>query len=175
MRSFGVRATTSNCSNSYGPWQHVEKFVPRQVTNVLDGVPPQVYGTGANVRDWIHVDDHNAAVWAVLDRGRLGETYLIGADGEASNLEVVRTLLELAGQSPDAFQLVPDRPGHDLRYAIDASALRDELGWRPQHTDLRAGLAATLQWYREHEAWWRPRKAAVEQRYAASAARRAER
>ncbi|WP_255472226.1 dTDP-glucose 4,6-dehydratase [Quadrisphaera setariae] len=165
-RSFGIEATISNCSNNYGPWQHVEKFIPRQITNILDGVRPKVYGAGTNVRDWIHVDDHNRAVWAVLGRGRTGETYLIGADGEANNLRVVRALLEIAGQDADAYDLVADRPGHDLRYAIDASLLRDELGWRPLHSDLESGLKATFDWYRDNEAWWRPRKAATEAKYA---------
>ncbi|MFD6178179.1 dTDP-glucose 4,6-dehydratase, partial [Isoptericola sp. NPDC060282] len=121
VRSFGVEATISNCSNNYGPNQHVEKFIPRQVTNLIDGVRPRVYGAGANVRDWIHVADHNAAVWAIVDRGRIGETYLIGADGETSNLQVVRTLNELFGRDADDFDHVTDRAGHDLRYAIDAT------------------------------------------------------
>ena len=166
VRSFGVAATISNCSNNYGPYQHVEKFIPRQVTNILDGVRPKLYGTGQNVRDWIHVDDHNAAVWEILTRGRTGETYLIGADGEVDNKTVVETLLELMGQSPDAYDLVSDRPGHDLRYAIDATRLRDELGWTPRFTSFRDGLAATVDWYRANEAWWRPQKDATEARYA---------
>jgi len=166
VRSFGVEATISNCSNNYGPYQHVEKFIPRQVTGLLDGTRPRLYGTGENVRDWIHVEDHNRAVWEILTRGRAGTTYLIGADGETSNLEVVRTLLELFGRDPDDFDHVTDRPGHDLRYAIDASLLRSELGWRPRFTDLAAGLAATVEWYRDNEAWWRPAKAATEARYA---------
>ncbi|MDN4483390.1 dTDP-glucose 4,6-dehydratase [Demequina lignilytica] len=165
VRSFGVDATLSNCSNNYGPFQHVEKLIPRQITNVLDGVRPRVYGEGRNVRDWIHVDDHNAAVWSILERGRIGETYLIGADGEADNRTVVSTILELMGQDPDAYDRVPDRPGHDLRYAIDASRLREELGWEPRHADLRAGLAATIDWYRENEPWWRPQKLETELRY----------
>ena len=168
VRSFGLRATISNCSNNYGPYQHVEKFIPRQVTNLIDGVRPRLYGEGLNVRDWIHVEDHNTAVWAVIDRGQVGETYLIGADGETSNLEVVRTLLEIFGRDADDFDHVVDRPGHDLRYAIDASRLRDELGWTPRYTDFAAGLAATVDWYRTHEDWWRPAKAAVEAKYAAS-------
>ncbi|MEN5075654.1 dTDP-glucose 4,6-dehydratase [Isoptericola cucumis] len=168
VRSFGLRATISNCSNNYGPYQHVEKFIPRQVTNLIDGVRPRLYGEGLNVRDWIHVEDHNTAVWAVIDRGQVGETYLIGADGETSNLEVVRTLLEIFGRDADDFDHVVDRPGHDLRYAIDASRLRDELGWTPRYTDFAAGLAATVDWYRDHEDWWRPAKAAVEAKYAAS-------
>lgn len=165
VRSFGVAATISNCSNNYGPYQHVEKFIPRQITNVLDGVRPKLYGAGLNVRDWIHVDDHNSAVWAVIDRGAIGETYLIGADGEVSNLTVVRTILELMGEDPDGFDHVTDRPGHDLRYAIDASRLRDELGWTPHYGDFGSGLAATIDWYRENEAWWRPAKLATELKY----------
>jgi dTDP-glucose 4,6-dehydratase len=165
VRSFGVRATISNCSNNYGPYQHVEKFIPRQITNVLDGVRPKLYGTGANVRDWIHVEDHNAAVWAIVERGQIGETYLIGADGECDNRTVVETILELMGHERDAYDLVSDRPGHDLRYAIDASRLRDELGWAPRYRDFRSGLAATIDWYRDNEAWWRPSKSATEDRY----------
>ena len=165
-RSFGVRATISNCSNNYGPFQHVEKFIPRQVTNVLDGVRPRLYGTGANIRDWIHVDDHNRAVLAVLEAGRVGETYLIGAGCERSNRSVLATVLQLMGQPADAFDQVPDRPGHDLRYAIDASRLRSELGWAPVHSDFESGLAETIRWYRDNQAWWRPAKAATEARYA---------
>ncbi|ASR56435.1 dTDP-glucose 4,6-dehydratase [Cellulomonas sp. PSBB021] len=166
VRSFGVRATISNCSNNYGPFQHVEKFIPRQVTNLIDGVRPKLYGAGANVRDWIHVEDHNAAVWRVLADGRIGQTYLIGADGERSNLEVVRTLLEIFGRDADDFDHVSDRPGHDLRYAIDSTLLRTELDWSPRYTDFRSGLEATVAWYREHEDWWRPAKARVEAAYA---------
>jgi dTDP-glucose 4,6-dehydratase len=167
VRSFGIHATISNCSNNYGPYQHVEKFIPRQITNVLSGLRPKLYGTGENVRDWIHVDDHNSAVHAIIERGRSGETYLIGADGEKSNREVLSIVLELLGQPADAFDHVPDRAGHDLRYAIDASKLRDELGWKPQYTDFRDGLAATVDWYRDNEAWWRPLKEQVEATYTA--------
>ncbi|MFK5690582.1 dTDP-glucose 4,6-dehydratase [Ornithinimicrobium sp. LYQ92] len=167
VRSFGVRATISNCSNNYGPWQHVEKFIPRQITNLLAGGRVKLYGSGENVRDWIHAEDHSSAVLAILDRGRIGETYLIGADGERSNLDVVRTLLTLLGHQADDFDHVTDRPGHDLRYAIDSGKLRDELGWRPAHRDLHEGLAATIDWYREHRLWWEPKKATVETAYAA--------
>ncbi|MET7135758.1 dTDP-glucose 4,6-dehydratase [Cellulosimicrobium sp. MI9406] len=166
-RSFGVEATISNCSNNYGPYQHIEKFIPRQITNLVDGIRPRLYGAGLNVRDWIHVEDHNAAVWAIIDKGRTGETYLIGADGEKSNLEVVQTLLEIFGRPVDDFDHVTDRPGHDLRYAIDAEKLRSELGWEPRYTDFRTGLEATVRWYQENEAWWRPAKEAVEAKYAA--------
>ncbi|GEA85961.1 dTDP-glucose 4,6-dehydratase [Cellulomonas sp. A375-1] len=167
VRSFGVQATISNCSNNYGPYQHVEKFIPRQVTNLIDGVRPKLYGAGANVRDWIHVEDHNTAVWRILEAGRVGQTYLIGADGERSNLEVVRTLLELFDRAPDDFDHVTDRAGHDLRYAIDSTLLRAELGWAPRFTDFRSGLEATVDWYRGNEDWWRPAKARVEAAYAA--------
>jgi len=125
-----------------------------------------LYGAGQNVRDWIHVDDHNAAVWAIIDRGRAGETYLIGADGERSNHDVLTLLLELMGQPGDAYDQVTDRAGHDLRYAIDASALRSELGWTPAYTDLRAGLAQTIAWYEQHRDWWQAHKDQTEARYA---------
>jgi dTDP-glucose 4,6-dehydratase len=166
IRSYGVRATLSNCSNNFGPWQHVEKFIPRQITNILDGRPPVVYGSGANVRDWIHVDDHSAALWRILEAGRLGETYLVGAETERSNLEVVATLLRLTGRDPDDLVMVADRPGHDLRYAIDPTRIRTELGWSPRYGDFESGVAATIEWYRDHEHWWRRDKAAVEAAYA---------
>ncbi|MBV0916130.1 dTDP-glucose 4,6-dehydratase [Mycobacteroides chelonae] len=166
MRSFGVRATISNCSNNYGPYQHVEKFIPRQITNILTGRRPRLYGAGANVRDWIHVDDHNSAVWRIIEDGAIGRTYLIGADGERDNLSVLRTILELMGKSPDDFDHVTDRAGHDLRYAIDPTPLRDELGWKPKHLDFTSGLAETISWYQDNEDWWRPIKDGVEARYA---------
>lgn len=166
-RTYGVRVTISNCSNNYGPYQHIEKFIPRQITNILCGIRPKLYGDGGNVRDWIHVEDHSSAVWEILTRGRTGETYLIGADGERSNHAVLQEILRIMGQPEDAFDRVRDRPGHDRRYAIDASKLRDELGWAPRHTDFSQGLEETIAWYREHEAWWRPAKEAVEARYAA--------
>lgn len=166
VRSFGVQATISNCSNNYGPYQHVEKFIPRQITNVIDGVRPKLYGTGENVRDWIHVEDHNSAVWTIIEKGRIGETYLIGADGEENNKTVVELILELMGQPRDAYDHVNDRPGHDLRYAIDATRLREELGWRPRYGSFRDGLAATIEWYRANEPWWRPQKDATEAKYA---------
>lgn len=168
VRSFGVRATISNCSNNYGPYQHVEKFIPRQITNVIDGVRPKLYGAGENVRDWIHVDDHNSGVWAIIDRGVIGETYLIGADGEKNNLAVVELILQAFGKDADEFDHVTDRPGHDLRYAIDSTRLRTELGWAPTYTDFESGLAATVQWYRDNEAWWRPQKAETESKYAST-------
>lgn len=165
-RSFGLKATISNCSNNYGPFQHIEKFIPRQITNVLAGIRPKLYGEGKNVRDWIHTNDHSSAVWTILEKGRFGETYLIGADGEENNKAVVELILELMGQSKDAYDHVVDRPGHDLRYAIDATKLRDELGWTPEFTNFHAGLTDTIKWYIENENWWRAEKAEVEAFYA---------
>ena len=166
VRSFGVEATLSNCSNNYGPYQHVEKFIPRQITNILDGDRPKLYGVGSNVRDWIHVDDHNAAVLLIITEGKIGETYLIGADGERNNREVVESILELLGQPRDAYDHVTDRAGHDLRYSIDSTKLRLELGWRPIFFDFKAGLAATIEWYQANEEWWRPQKSQTEASYA---------
>ena len=154
----------SNCSNNYGPYQHIEKFIPRQITNLLTGRPAKLYGTGEQVRDWIHVDDHNDAVLAILERGRIGETYNIGADGEHSNKDVIELICELMGGT---YEHVADRPGHDQRYAMDATKLTEELEWKPRYTDLREGLEQTITWYRENEAWWRDAKDAVEQGYAA--------
>ncbi len=167
VRTYGVRATISNCSNNYGPYQHIEKFIPRQITNILDGRRPKLYGNGANVRDWIHTEDHSRAVWDILTKGRIGETYLIGANGERDNLHVLQEILKAMGQPEDAFDWVKDRPGHDRRYAIDPTKLEVELGWRPIHTDFSEGLSETIQWYKDHESWWRPAKEATENKYAA--------
>ena len=167
VRTFGLRATISNCSNNYGPYQHVEKFIPRQITNLIDGVRPKLYGDGRNVRDWIHTEDHSSAVWCILTKGMVGETYLIGADGELDNITVLREILRAFGRSEDDFDWVRDRPGHDRRYAIDSSKFRRELGWEPAHTDFAAGLAETIRWYRENESWWRPAKEVTEARYRA--------
>lgn len=166
VRSFGVRATLSGCSNNYGPRQHVEKFIPRQITNLLEGRRAKLYGDGLHVRDWIHVDDHSSAVLRILEAGRTGETYLVGADTERSNREVLATICGLMQHSPDDYDRVRDRAGHDRRYAIDAAKIRDELGWRPAHTDFEAGLAATIDWYRDHEEWWRHQKGPTEELYA---------
>ncbi len=163
-RTYGLRATISNCSNNYGPFQHVEKFIPRQITNIIDGVRPKLYGKGENVRDWIHTEDHSSAVWDILTKGRMGETYLIGANGEKNNITVLRMILEAMGRDPEDFDWVADRPGHDRRYAIDSTKLQRELGWRPAHTDFAGGLKQTIDWYVENESWWRPAKEATEAR-----------
>ena len=165
-RTYGVAATISNCSNNYGPRQHIEKFIPRQITNILCGIRPKLYGDGKNVRDWIHTEDHSSAVWEVLTRGRVGETYLIGADGERSNIDVLRAILSEMGKEADDFDWVRDRPGHDRRYAIDSTKLRRELGWQPIHTDFAQGLRQTIEWYRSNQQWWQGAKEATEAKYA---------
>ncbi|CCG90598.1 dTDP-glucose 4,6-dehydratase [Pediococcus pentosaceus] len=166
VRSFGLKATISNCSNNYGPYQHIEKFIPRQITNILSGIKPKLYGTGKNVRDWIHTNDHSRAVWTILTKGKIGETYLIGADGEKNNKEVLELILQEMGQPKDAYEMVKDRPGHDLRYAIDSSKLRSELGWEPKFTNFEDGLQDTINWYKDNESWWKDEKAEVEAKYA---------
>jgi dTDP-glucose 4,6-dehydratase len=166
-RSFGVPFTISNCSNNYGPYQHVEKVIPRQITNILSGVKPRLYGEGKNVRDWLHVDDHADAIWAILERGKIGETYLVGATGEKNNKELFELILELMGKPRNWYDHVADRAGHDMRYAIDWTKLRTELGWEPRYSgDLREGLQQTIDWYRAHEAWWKPLKQQTEAKYA---------
>lgn len=165
-RTYGVHATISNCSNNYGPRQHIEKFIPRQITNILCGIRPKLYGDGLNVRDWIHTEDHSSAVWAILTKGRIGETYLIGADGEKNNIDVLHAILKGMGKVEDDFDWVKDRPGHDRRYAIDSTKLRTELGWMPKHTDFDQGLADTIKWYEDNRGWWEAEKEATEAKYA---------
>jgi dTDP-glucose 4,6-dehydratase len=165
VRSFGLQATISNCSNNYGPYQHVEKFIPRQITEILEGRRPRLYGTGQQVRDWIHTEDHSSAVLLICEKGEIGETYLVGADGEKNNISVVREILKAMGRDENDFEHVNDRPGHDLRYAIDSSKLRAKLGWAPKYTDFAAGLKDTIKWYTDNQDWWKPYKAATEAKY----------
>lgn len=165
VRSFGLKATISNCSNNYGPYQHIEKFIPRQITNIISGIRPKLYGSGKNVRDWIHTSDHSRAVWDVLTKGKIGETYLIGADGEKSNRDVLELILKLMGRPIDDYDYVRDRKGHDLRYAIDASKIKNELGWKPEVIDFNYGLQKTIDWYKKNEKWWKHQKKEVEYRY----------
>lgn len=165
VRSFGIHATISNCSNNYGPRQHVEKVIPRQITNILSGEKLKLYGSGENVRDWIHVDDHNSAVIMIMEKGKSGETYLIGANGEKNNKQVFEMILEQMGRDSSWLEHVNDRPGHDLRYAIDNSKLISELGWEPKYTDFEEGLRNTIKWYKNNEAWWKPQKEETEAKY----------
>ncbi len=170
-RSHGVQATISNCANNFGPRQHVEKFIARQITNILTGEKPRLYGEGKNVRDWTFVDDHNSAVHAIISRGRIGETYLISADNDQyDNKAMIEMILELMGKDKNDYVQVTDRAGHDLRYAIDATKLKTELGWKPIYGEkhLRDGIQATIDWYRQNEDWWQPQKAEVESKYTAS-------
>jgi dTDP-glucose 4,6-dehydratase len=168
VRSFGVAATLSNCANNFGPYQHVEKFIPRQVTNILEGQAPVLYGEGENVREWTHVDDHNDAVHLILEKGRLGETYLIGSGHELANKQVMESILTLMDKPRDGFKQVPDRAGHDLRYAIDSTKIREELGWVPRYNDFESSLGETISWYRTNVDWWTKQKAKAEARYRAA-------
>jgi dTDP-glucose 4,6-dehydratase len=162
--TYGLPIVLTNCSNNYGPWQFPEKLIPLTILNALEGKPLPVYGTGGNVRDWLHVGDHAAALWCVLRSGRLGESYNIGGGEERANIELVRLLCailddEVADSShrPHArlIHFVEDRPGHDWRYAMDDGKLRRELGWRPSET-LETGLRKTVRWYLDNRAWWEP-------------------
>ncbi|MBN2884963.1 dTDP-glucose 4,6-dehydratase [Patescibacteria group bacterium] len=147
--------TISNCSNNYGPYQYPEKLIPLFITNLIDNKAVPVYGQGINVRDWIHVDDHNRGIDLILSKGRLGETYCLGGDSEQSNLQITKNILSLMDKSEKMIEYVGDRPGHDLRYAIDFSKAKKELGWEPQ-INFADGLAQTVAWYRNNESWWRP-------------------
>ena len=147
VRSFGLLATISNCSNNYGLRQHEEKLIPRTILLAASGIKPKIYGLGANVRDWIHVDDHCDGIWSVIDRGQLGETYLLGSNCERTNLQVVKSVLGVLGLDQNFIEYVPDRPGHDKRYAIDASATYSELGWVPRKPVLEESLPQLVEYY----------------------------
>lgn len=147
VRSFDLQATISNCSNNYGPFQHEEKFIPRTILLAANGVRPKIYGNGLNIRDWIHVDDHSDGIWAVLEHGQIGQTYLLGADGERSNLEVAQSVLRIMGLAPDFIDFIPDRPGHDARYALDTSRTSSELGWKPSSVSFEEGLVDVVRHY----------------------------
>jgi dTDP-glucose 4,6-dehydratase len=143
----------TRASNNYGPYQFPEKLIPLMITNALGDLPLPVYGDGLNVRDWIHVEDHCRAVLDVLERGREGEVYNVGAENERPNIEIVRLILARLGKPESLIRFVEDRPGHDRRYAIDAQKIRSELGWAPRRT-FEDGLAETLRWYADNRGWW---------------------
>ena len=153
-KTSGQDVVVTRCSNNYGPYQFPEKLLPVAILRALAGEPIPVYGDGLNVRDWIHVEDHCAAVFDVLMQGRAGEIYNVGADSERTNLEIVRAILAHLGRSEELINFVIDRPGHDRRYAIDSTKVRAEIGWKPLH-NLELGLAATIEWYRQNESWCR--------------------
>jgi dTDP-glucose 4,6-dehydratase len=147
VRSFGLRATITNCSNNYGPNQHSEKFIPTIIRHLVAGKKPPIYGDGDNVRDWIHVDDHTDGVWSVINKGVNGETYLLGANNERSNKQVVTAILQQFGLAENFFEYVADRQGHDVRYAIDASKARKELGWNPSYTSFDTNIQELVRLY----------------------------
>jgi len=153
-KTFGQDVVVTRCSNNYGPYQFPEKLVPVAILRALDDEPIPIYGDGLNVRDWIHVEDHCAAVFDVLMQGHAGEIYNVGAESERTNLELVRAILSHLGKSEELIKFVPDRPGHDRRYAIDSTKIRDEIGWKPLY-NLQQGLAETIEWYCQNEPWWR--------------------
>lgn len=152
-RSFDLKATISNCSNNYGPYQHPEKFIPRQITNILNNKKPTLYGNGLNVRDWIHVKDHSQAVDLIIDNGRIGETYLIGVNNEINNITVLKQILKEMNKDEDYFDFVEDRKGHDLKYSINPTKLNKELNFKPKHTDFNKGLKETIDWYKKNKNW----------------------
>jgi dTDP-glucose 4,6-dehydratase len=150
----GLDVVVTRCSNNYGPYQFPEKLIPLMLTRAIEDRPLPVYGDGLNVRDWIHVDDHCRGLLAALEQGRAGGVYNFGGDAERTNLQVVRALLEQLGRDEELIRYVPDRPGHDRRYAVDSSLAREELGWAPM-VPFEDGLARTIAWYEENESWWR--------------------
>ncbi|HYC79617.1 MAG TPA: dTDP-glucose 4,6-dehydratase [Candidatus Binatia bacterium] len=152
--TFGLQATISNCSNNYGPYQHVEKLIPLMTINAMEDKELPVYGDGLNVRDWIHVEDHCAAIDLILEKGKAGETYLVGGNAEKSNIEVVKTILKHVGKGEDLIKYVKDRPGHDRRYAIDSSKIEKELGFQRKY-DFESGLKQTVEWYKGNIDWWK--------------------
>jgi dTDP-glucose 4,6-dehydratase len=159
-RSHGLDVRITRCSNNFGPYQYPEKLIPRFVTNLLDGLPVPLYGDGSNLRDWLHVEDHCRAVDLVRTRGRAGRTYNIGGGTELTNHDLTAELLSACHADWDQVHHVPDRKGHDLRYSVDWTRARTELGYRPHH-DFTTALAATVHWYRTHRAWWEPMAARV--------------
>ena len=156
--TFGFPAVVTRCSNNFGPYQFPEKVIPLFVTNLIDGLKVPLYGDGKNVRDWLHVVDHCEAILAALEHGRLGEVYNIGGNNERSNLELTHSILELCDCGREMIQMVPDRLGHDRRYAIDASKIKRELGWQPTRSAWPGALADTISWYKANEPWWRALK-----------------
>ncbi len=163
--TYGLPITISNCSNNYGPYHFPEKLFPLAITNIIEGKKVPVYGDGQYVRDWLYVEDHCLAIDAILTKGQIGETYLIGGlTDDISNLDAIKKILTIMGKGEDMIEYVKDRPGHDRRYAIDWSRTKEQLGWEPQY-DFETGIEKTIQWYRENESWWRDVKSGAYQEY----------
>jgi dTDP-glucose 4,6-dehydratase len=155
--TYGLPIATARPSNNYGYFQYPEKFIPLMITNLLEDKPVPVYGEGKNVRDWIFVEDCCAGIAAILDRGKTGEVYNVGGESEKRNIDIVKTILKLLGEDEKNIKFVKDRPGHDYRYALDNTKIRNELGWAPK-IKLEAGLAKTVEWYKNNPSWWKPLK-----------------
>ena len=163
-RTFQVPVTISRCSNNYGPYHFPEKLIPLAITNLLEGKKVPVYGDGLQVRDWLYVEDHARAIALILEKGRVGETYCIGGNAEKENIWIVKKLLELLGQDDSMIDFVQDRPGHDRRYAIDFTKIKNELGWEPS-VSLEEGLVKTVEWFKENREWWQRVKSGEYQNY----------
>ncbi len=154
-RTYGLNALVTRCTNNYGPFQFPEKLMPKAIIRASLGLKIPLYGNGRNIRDWIYAEDHCEAIDAVLRNGKEGEVYNVGSGNELENLEVVSAILELLGKPSSLIEFVDDRPGHDLRYSLDSSKIRSQLGWKPKHT-FRSALAKTVEWYKKNEVWWKP-------------------
>ena len=155
--TYGMDTVITRCSNNYGPYQYPEKLIPLLVTNLMDGKQIPIYGDGLNVRDWLHVDDHCSGILLALEQGKAGEVYNIGGNNERENIAIAKKLLSLLGKGEESIKYVEDRLGHDRRYAIDATKITTQLGWKPRH-DFESGIASTVEWYKANEKWWRPLK-----------------
>lgn len=163
--TYNLPITITNCTNNFGPYQHPEKFIPRMVTNLIDGGTIRMYGDGKYVRDWLHVRDHCRAIEAILQSGKTNETYVVGGmQGDVNNLEVAQKIIDIFGVGEEKIEFVKDRPGHDRRYAVDWSKINKDLGWEPEHT-FEEWLTKTVDWYKENESWWRPLKEEAEATY----------
>ena len=164
FHTYSLPITISNCSNNYGPYQFPEKLIPLFITNLTEGKKVPVYGDGMNVRDWLFVEDHCEAIDLIIQKGKIGETYCIGGNSEKPNIEITKKIIELMGKSEDAIEYVKDRPGHDRRYAIDFSKIKNELGWEPK-ISFEEGIAKTIEWYKDNEGWWKNIKSGAYQEY----------
>lgn len=164
FHTYGLPITISNCSNNYGPYHFPEKLIPLAITNLIEGKKIPVYGDGLQVRDWLHVEDHCRAIDAIIHKGKIGETYCVGGNGEKTNMEIVKTILKALGKGEEMIEYVEDRKGHDKRYAIDFSKIKNELGFEPQVT-FEEGIAQTLAWFQNNEAWWKNIKSGDYQNY----------